>query len=307
MSSQNNISALHSHGDYVTTDAGQIYYEVEGEGPPVIIVPGGPGASHTHYHPWFSELATNHTVIYFDQLGTGRSDRLAAPTDYTLQRCALDIEVLRATLGFEQVSLVGLSFGSLPAIEYAITYTSQVSHLVLSNGHLNAETWQAGNIDNVNHELRMLYPERWDKLLQMRAQGVRSADPDYQALYDGLIAELNWIDPTGHPTLFSTGDPRDAANFDMYIGLIGDDPEWSVTGTMQGYDPSPALADFQIPTLIVTGRYDRVTPPAISYQILQALPEGIGQLEIFEHSSHRPWVEEPERYFDVVKAFLKIT
>lgn len=295
---------VHGLGDYVETDSGRIYYELEGSGPPVFLVPGGPGASHTHYHPWFSALAQNHTVVYFDNLGTGASDRLESRTDYTVQRYACDIEALRLALHFEQINLIGLSFGSLPALEYTVQHAPYVNRLVISNGHLNAATWQEGNIDNVNHEIRTLFPEVWSQMQALRAQGIRSGDSRYQALYAGLLADLNWVDTWNHPQLYHTDDPRDEPNYEVYFGFIGDDPEWTITGTLQGYDPSPKLARCNVPTLIVTGRYDRVTPPAIAYKIQKAFPPNHAQLVVFEKSAHRPWVEESEEYFDVVGKFL---
>ncbi|HAV78633.1 MAG TPA: hypothetical protein DCX53_14895 [Anaerolineae bacterium] len=295
---------IHGQGDHITTDAGRIYYELEGSGPPVFLVPGGPGASHSHYHPWFSTLAKSHTVVYFDNLGTGASDRLVSQRDYTVQRYAFDIEALRSALGFEKIKLIGLSFGSLPALEYTTQHSSHVHSLVISNGHLNAATWQEGNIDNVNHEIRTLFPEVWSQMLELRSQGVLSGVSQYQALYEGLLADLNWVDPWHHPSLYQTDDPRDDPNYDVYLGFIGEDPEWTVTGTLQGYDPSPKLAKCNVPTLIVTGRYDRVTPPAIAYKIQEAFPPNHAQLIIFERSAHRPWVEETEKYFDVVTKFL---
>jgi proline iminopeptidase len=297
------IAALHGKGDYITTLVGRIYYEIEGSGPPVLIVPGGPGASHTHYHPWFSALADKHTVIYFDPLGTGASDRLNGDTKYSVQGYAADIEILRQGLGFEKISLIGLSFGSLPALEYAIRNPAHVSHLVMSDGHLNADTWQQGNIDNVNHEIQLLFPAVWEKIIALRDQGVLSGDDRYQELSGDVLPSLNWVDPQ-HPKLYRTGDAGDEPSVRVYSDFMGDDPEWTITGTLLGYDPTPELTDFRIPTLILTGRFDRVTPPAIAYKILNALPDGVGRMVTFERSAHYPWVEEADAYFGVVGEFL---
>ena len=57
------------------------------------------------------------TVVYFDHLGTGRSERLADPSRYTIPLYAEAIDALRAHLGFDRISLVGLSFGGMPAIQ----------------------------------------------------------------------------------------------------------------------------------------------------------------------------------------------
>lgn len=305
--SKKDVMSIHGNGDFIVTNAGRIYYEVEGTGPPVFLIAGGPGSGHTHYHPWFSQLADQHTVVYFDPLGTGRSDRLDDLAGYTLQAYAQTIDDLRQELGFSRINLLGLSFGSLPALEYTVSYTKHVDHLILSNGHLNAATWQAGNIDNVLRELELLFPEKYEEMLRLRENGVLSSAPEYQDLFSPLMPNLNWVDMDGHPPLFRPDDAAGEGNFDVYRAFVGDDPEWEVSGTLKGFDPSAALKNLEIPTLIVTGRYCRVTPPTISYQILNAFPEGVARLEIFERSAHRPWVEESEAYFAVVKEFLAKT
>jgi pimeloyl-ACP methyl ester carboxylesterase len=64
------------------------WMEVEGEGDVVVLAGGGPGNGHGHYHPWFSALAERHRVVYFDYLGTGRSDRLERREGYSVERYA---------------------------------------------------------------------------------------------------------------------------------------------------------------------------------------------------------------------------
>ncbi|MDX1436494.1 MAG: alpha/beta hydrolase [Anaerolineales bacterium] len=298
-------NSIHGKGSMLETDLGRIYYEVEGRGSPVIIVPGGPGASHTHYHPWFSRLAGRHQVVYFDPLGTGRSERRDDPRGYTLAAYAQNIEDLRLALDLASIHLIGVSFGSLPALQYLVSHTEHVDRIVLSNGHLNAATWQAGNIDNVLRELKLLYPQRYQEMMRLRSQGMLSSDPVYQGLFNELMPNLSWVDMDGHPELYSTGEPADDLNLDVYCAFIGDDPEWRVTGSLQGFDPSAQLAQITVPALILTGRYCRVTPPLISYQIRDAFPDGAARVVVFERSAHRPWAEEPEAYFRVVEEFLE--
>ena len=58
------------------------------------------------------------------------------------------------------------------------------------------------------------------------------------------------------------------------------------------------------PTLVVSGRYDRLTPPAVAHEIHDALHPDRRRLHVFERSAHRPWVEQPEEYVEVVEGFL---
>src|SRR2546423_7907861 len=100
---------IHGHGEYINTPDGKIYYEQEGQGPIVILVAGGPGGPHTSFHPFFSRLASDHTVVYFDNIGRGRSDQLKDPKRYTVWRDAEDIEQLRRALGADKIDVIGHS------------------------------------------------------------------------------------------------------------------------------------------------------------------------------------------------------
>lgn len=98
-------------------------------------------------------------------------------------------------------------------------------------------------------------------------------------------------------------EPEYAFELTVYETIVGSDPEWDVTGTLRGYDRSGEFG--RLPeTLVVSGRYDRLTPPEVADEIHAALDPERRSLPIFERSAHRPWVEEPDLYFEVVKAFL---
>jgi proline iminopeptidase len=90
----------------------------------------------------------------------------------------------------------------------------------------------------------------------------------------------------------------------VYSSVIGTDPEWEVEGTLRGYDPLPRLHEIGAPTLVLSGRYDRLTPPSVAQAIFNALAPERRRLEIFERSAHRPWAEQPDEYFAVVARFL---
>ena len=288
---------MHPPGQHVSSPWGRIWCEVEGDGDDVLIlVGGGPGVGHGHYHPWFSRLAERRRVVYYDHPGTGRSD---TPPDYTVECYAEAIDVVRQHAEAPRVGLIGLSFGGIPAVAYAIDHPQTVDRLVLCNAQVSAAGWQAGNIDNVNEQLASQFPEAWAEVAELRRRGVRSLADEYQALLAPLIDELEWADPWNHPTL--SRDPEERFNVDAYRAFVGDDPEWEVSGTLAGHDPD--LNQVGARTLVTTGRWDRVTPPAIAYEIHSRLPNST--LATFEKSAHRPWVEEPDAWFGVVDDFLR--
>ncbi|SDX25327.1 proline iminopeptidase [Collimonas sp. OK242] len=305
-SAKNGIE-IHGKGQFAPSKFGKIYYETEGSGSPVFLVAGGPGSSHTSFHPWFSRLAAEHTVVYLDNIGRGRSDRLEPQrsSEYTVERDAEDIEALRIALGYERISVIGHSYGGMPALAYALKYPQHVARLVLSDTLLNAQSWQQ-NIDSVNFTARNQFPEIWEQLMQLRTRGVKSSADEYEDLYGKTELDIYWRDPDMERKLYQSGDTADASNSNVYLSFIGDDPEWQVGGTMKRYDPRSRMQFLTVPTLVCVGRYDRVGTPKIAGEIKAALPAASSRLVVFERSGHRPWVEETDEYFSLLKDFFPI-
>lgn len=291
------VPAWHGRGTTIGTPTGPLYFEVEGHGPHVLLVGGGPGNDYTHYHPWFSRLAAERTVVYYDHPGTGRSRPISDAAAYSLESYTNAIEALRIHLGAEELDLIGISFGGLPAVDYAIRFPDRIRSVVLSNAQISAGGWQAGNIDSVNHALRTRFPEAWERIESLRAEGVRSLDPTYQELVSLALPGLEWVDPWHHPELAGSDT---AFALEAYRSFIGDDPEWSIDGTLAGFEPP--VEDIGCPTLVLCGRHDGLTLPRIAEATADRIPTA--RLHIFEASSHRPWAEQPDEYFDVVGSFL---
>jgi proline iminopeptidase len=288
----------------VETEHGRVYVEVEGDAGAevVVLAAGGPGVGHDHYHPWFSRLTPASRVAYLDYSGCGRSEPLADDTGYSVELFAGNIEAVRQQLDAESFALVGLSFGGFPAVEYALTHPGRVRRLVLSSAQVTAAGWQRWNIDAVNAELQRLFPAEWQEILRLREEGVRSLDPRYQELVARVVPALEWVDPWNHPRL---NRPDHGHSFEpaVYRAVVGDDPEWQVTGTLAGYDRLDEFARLP-PTLVLSGRYDRLTPPAVAFETFAALAPERRSLHVLERSAHRPWAEEPDEYFATVRAFL---
>lgn len=292
---------IHGHGKYLDTQDGKLYYETEGEGPMVIIVAGGPGGDHTSFHPFFSRLAKDHTVVYFDSIGRGRSDRLKDPKNYTVWRDAEDVERLRRALGQDKVTVLGHSYGGMVALAYAVAHTDHTDHAILSDTLNSGKAFQA-NVDSCNFFLSHQYPEQWAKCLALRAKGVKSSDPKYGEVYDPMNS-LYWYDEKNGSKMFRSGE-NGGFNYGVYLAMLGLDPEWKIAGTMAKFDPRPKMKGLHVPVLICVGRWDRVAIPMVAYESKQLLPPDSSHLRIFEKSGHRPWVEETDLYFSTVEDFL---
>jgi proline iminopeptidase len=109
----------HAAGAYAQVNGAKLWYETEGQGEPLVLVAGGPGDSHSEFHPFFSRLAGRFRIIYFDALGVGRSDRAKSAKEYMFAREVEDLEGLCKALGLPQMNLLG---HSLPPVSQAAAF-----------------------------------------------------------------------------------------------------------------------------------------------------------------------------------------
>src|ERR1700751_4626868 len=90
-----------------------IYYMTVGRGAPLVIVHGGPGASHDYFLPYLLPLARTNKLIFIDERGSGKSEKLEDVKQYTVENMAKDVEALRVALNLGKISLLGHSYGGV--------------------------------------------------------------------------------------------------------------------------------------------------------------------------------------------------
>src|SRR5579871_1158679 len=108
-----------------------IYYQMLGQGSPLLIVHGGPGASHDYFLPYLLPLARRHKLVFIDERGSGKSEKLEDPAGYTVENMVEDTEAVRQALKLGRISLLGHSYGGVLAQAYALKYQANLSHLLL--------------------------------------------------------------------------------------------------------------------------------------------------------------------------------
>ncbi|HXC05065.1 MAG TPA: alpha/beta hydrolase, partial [Bacteroidia bacterium] len=262
------------HGRFVLIHKARLWVELEGKGRPLFLLSGGPGSSHAYMHQ-FTQLRNNHLLVYLDGYGRGRSDTAQKASEYGLSRDVEDLEGMRLALGFDQIDILGHSYGGVLAQAYAIRYPAHVAHLILANTFFSGEMWQA-NDDNSNHEIEANYPEVWKHLMELRAKGQKSADAEHQAVYGevpyGFLYAYN-------PEKFERENRRDTFmpseklmphphkhNPVLYYQFVGEDGDFRVTGDIGTMDFRKDLGKLTMPILIYTGRYDRVAIPKFAME-----------------------------------------
>ncbi len=108
-----------------------IYYWTIGHGAPLVILHGGPGASHDYFLPYLLPLARHNQLIFIDERGSGKSEKLEDPAGYTVENMVEDIEAVRQGLHLGKISLLGHSCGGILAQAYALKYQQNLTHLLL--------------------------------------------------------------------------------------------------------------------------------------------------------------------------------
>lgn len=287
----------------IATPDGALAYAVAGQGPLLVLLQGGPGGSTWALRHWVAPLTKNLRVVLLDPIGRGRSARLSDPAGYTLERDVRDLERLRQHLGLEQLNVYGHSYGGLLAQAWALKHPQRVGRLVLGNTLHGAASWQA-MVERCNQHLQTQHPHVWAELLALRARGLLSSAPEYQALLETPVEPLYWYDQSKR-ALKAPKSPQpaqDQRNVTLYNAMLGPDPEWQVAGTLAGVELLPALSRVRAPALVLAGRADRICPPHLAEQIVSALPRG--ELKVFEHSGHRPFIEEPGAWAAAVSEFM---
>jgi proline iminopeptidase len=272
-----------------------LWCETEGEGEPLVLIAGGPGASHDYLHA-LEPLARDTRLIYFDAFGCGKSARASAPGEYGFEQQVADLEALRLALGVSRWNVLGHSYGGAVAQCYALRHPGGIGKLILANTYHSAEMLQAG-FESLNRAIRDQHPEMWSRIRAVRARGILSSALEHQLayapplelayFYDGSNAAKTWVD----------------INPDVFYAIMGVDGDFSVGGGHEQIDFRGRLAELKMPTLIVAGRYDRIVLPRHSLGFQRAAPAA--ELVMFERSGHLPFLEEPERWFALLRRFLK--
>src|SRR5512140_3564460 len=116
---------------YVDANGVLIYYQTIGQGAPLMIVHGGPGVAHDYLMPYLLPLARGNKLIFIDERGSGRSEKLEDAAQYTVENMVEDVGSVRQALHLGKISLMGHSFGGVLAQAYAFKYQQKLTYLIL--------------------------------------------------------------------------------------------------------------------------------------------------------------------------------
>lgn len=258
---------------------------------PLLILHGGPGVPHDYLEGLEALASERQRLIFYDQLGCGRSDRPDDPARWRLPRFVAEVDLVRQALGLEQVVILGQSWGGMLAIEYALGQPAGLQGLILANSAASAQLWG----EETSRLRAALSAEVRAVLDQHEAAGTTDSRA-YQAamleFYRRHVIRLpHWPEPVQR-AFEQIGQP---------YGVMWGPSEFYITGNLKDWDRTPRLGEIQVPTLLISGEHDESTP-RINQAMLDALPNA--EWRLLEGCSHLAHAEAPETYLAAVSAFL---
>ncbi|HEY3815204.1 MAG TPA: proline iminopeptidase-family hydrolase [Caulobacteraceae bacterium] len=266
----------------------------------LLLLHGGPGATHEYFEGFDSFLpAGGIEYYYYDQLGSGNSDK---PTDHslwTIERFVDEVEQVRQALGLERDNfcLLGQSWGGILAIEYALAHGQNLKSLIISNMMASIPAYN-------DYAERVLMPEMDQTLLAevkaLEAAG-KTTDPRYMEILIPMHYERHvlrrpfaeWPEPVVRS--FSH------INTDLY-SLMQGPSELGASGRLVEWDRFADLKRIAAPTLVIGAQYDTMDP-AYMEAMSKELPNG-RYLDLPE-GSHLAMYDDQDRYCDGLVAFLQ--
>ncbi len=233
---------------------GRIWYRQSGtgEGTPMVLVHGGPGAGSFYLKP-FEAIGDDRPIIRYDQLGAGKSDRLTDTTLMVIPRFVEELDSLRRTLKIDKWIVNGQSWGTVLALEYYKAHPEHVTALVFGGSVFD---WRAYARET----------EAWTKqmsdsgqraIAQWKKDGIDTTK-SFKAATDEFYAKFVWRRPV-QADLDSTNATFGAPQYIYMQGAY----EYVVTGTMKNYDQTAFLPKIKVPVLSVTGEFDEVGPKTV--------------------------------------------
>ncbi len=269
-----------------------LFVEVIGSGPPLLLMHGGPGADHWTLRQ-FRQLADQFTLVFYDHRCNGRSD--GPPVEsMTWENLTADADALRERLGYERWAVLGHSFGGTVALEYALRYPTRVSQLILLD--TGADAWWP------QHNAAELLSRRGysPKIVRLVRRFFNGHVAPSRAQSSMLRFGSAYFHRRGLSLLWIMA--RDLLHGEWRTVFRGEPLVFAGRHLFPGWSVMDRLSEIRARTLVIAGRDDFIFPPEHQAQIAAGIPDA--QLEIVERAGHNPHAEEPAVVMRAVRRFL---
>lgn len=276
----------------------ETYYRIvnpQGTKTPLLLLHGGPGSTHNYFEV-FDHFANedDRPIVMYDQIGCGESFVDGDETLFNADVWMEELIALRNHLDLHKVHILGQSWGGMLAILYALQKEPQgVKSYILSSTLSSAKLWQ----QEQHHRIRMMPEEIQVALFSAEENNDYTSEAYEKAL--GVFIERHCSGPVTDDDPECLRRPK-VSGAKAYVTGWGHN-EFTPTGTLSGYEVTDQLHMIETPCLVTNGQED-LCSPFIAKTMVDALPNA--EWALFANSRHMPFVDEHEKYVDVLKAWL---
>jgi len=285
---------------FIPAGNAKLYAREVGQGTAIIVLHGGPDFDHSYLLPELDRLSDSFHLIYYDQRGRGRSADGVQPEDVTLASDIADIEMVRQYFQLDSVVLLGHSWGTVLALEYALRYPGRVSHMILMNPgpasaadyQLLRKEWLEKRPDDMNRRKAIAEsaaykegdPEAVIAYYRIHFKTALARADDYEK----IIARLK--------SSFTKEGILKARAIEARL--------MSETWSSPEFDLLPKVKNLQIPTVIITGDHEFIPAPTAEH-IAQAIPNA--HLVTLKDCGHFSYLESPVAVHEQISDFFHAT
>jgi proline iminopeptidase len=285
----------------VTVGNASLYTREVGQGPPAIVLHGGPDFDIGYLLPDLDRLADRFRLIYYDQRGRGKSADHVAPDDVTLASDVDDVDQVRQHFQLESTTLLGHSWGTVLALEYAVRHSTRVSRMIL----MNPAPASASDLAL----FKKAYTQRLGADLD-RQRTIIASSAYQEGDPEAVVARYR----LHFRPAFARADDFEKLMATMKTGFISqgnagivkaravEDRLMRDTWNKDSYDLTPKLRSLNIPTLVIVGDHDFI-PVEVAAHIASAIPNA--RLVTLRNCGHFGFLECPDQVRGAVDGFFR--
>ncbi len=278
----------------------ELYVEEEGKGTPLVLINGGPGGTHHYFHPWFSKAKKYARVIYYDQRGCGLSDFEPGEEGYSVHQAVEDLDAIRKALEIEKWVVLGYSYGGFLAQFYTVNHPENVAGLILlgSSTGMHVDTGKS-------RQRQYMSEEESARLKEIRGQVQKLAMSKklHRKEFMPILLYNNFLNGDWKRQNFYKPTKERLSEFALYEWDHDDNFNGIMNRSAGMVDLKGAFDSNPIPTLILEGKYD-LTWGEIKPEVLKGNHPN-AEMVVFANAGHGIYDEEPEKFFPVLKDFIK--
>lgn len=261
----------------------ELFYTKYGSGTPFLVMHGGLGLDHTYFRPEFDHLGDYLQLIYFDYRGHGRSGRPPINT-ITFEQLADDAEELRNVLGYDKIGVIGHSGGGFVALNYAIKYPQNLSHLILMN------TFPAFDRIHVKESIAGLQAKNPSPELLKVSNG---PSPSTIEEFKNQYRILNYLYVSDYNSEIKKRFEKMFEDMMVNLEILALN-----NSLLFKFNVISDLNKITAPTLVIGGKGDGIVPISEIQRLHDNIPNS--EIYLFEKSGHYPFFEEPETFIKIV-------